>query len=257
MVLIVITAYRNPPLLMIGNMIIKSSGSSLNEKCWQVVQQPVAAYILETYPPAVVPLCWPVLWNKPGIVKHNNADYYNNTRHCTWPRMWIKWHDRLGQISSHRVKQNIFSAQSQGHAASCPGDSVTQWLCVFHKPCFLCYGALLWRKKNKPPTWGTRLCNAYCIWNRNSFGQSTAENSGVLERIKIWVLSNELIILCKHFTDKTLIDTIIFLLAPLYQFLTTGLSVSNEWTLSRQPKWSNIINQWRFVILFIKQRANE
>lgn len=37
-----------------------------------------------------------------------------------------KWHDKLGQISSHQVKQNIFSAQSKEHIASCPGDSVTQ-----------------------------------------------------------------------------------------------------------------------------------
>lgn len=36
------------------------------------------------------------------------------------------------QICSHQVKQNIFSAQSQGHKASCPGDSVIQLPFVFH-----------------------------------------------------------------------------------------------------------------------------
>lgn len=76
------------------------------------------------------PLCWPVVWPRPGIVKHNNPDYYNNIRYCTWPQPCIEWPDGLGQIFIHQVKQNIFSAQSQGHTASCPADSVTQWLLV-------------------------------------------------------------------------------------------------------------------------------
>lgn len=55
----------------------------------------------------------------------------------------------LEQISRQRVKQNIFSAQSEWHITSCSGGGINQWL---RTACFPCHNFLtaiqLLRKKN-------------------------------------------------------------------------------------------------------------
>lgn len=54
-------------------------------------------------------------------MKNNHPDYYNNmAAHVTHSQA-----QKLQQISRHQVRNNIFSAQSQGHIASCSGHSVT------------------------------------------------------------------------------------------------------------------------------------
>lgn len=102
-----------------------------------------------------------------------------------------EWHDGLWQISSHQVKQNIFSTQSQGHIASCPGDSVTHWLLVFHKPCFLCCRAFFWReKKTVQFHMKLSLMHVYSIWDRNSFNVTKLSRPSKLNRKCEWQPSN-------------------------------------------------------------------
>lgn len=68
-----------------------------------------------------------------GYVIDNNPDYYNNNRNITWSQAWLRGHDEPGQISTHPVQQNIFSARSQEHIVSCPVDAPSWWKPVFHK----------------------------------------------------------------------------------------------------------------------------
>lgn len=76
---------------------------------------------------------------KSAYVTHNNPDYCNNIRNIIWSQAWLRGHDGPGQICTHPVQQNIFSAWSQEHIVSCPGDAASRWMPVFHKPCFLFY----------------------------------------------------------------------------------------------------------------------
>lgn len=64
---------------------------------WQAAQQSVAEFIRDTYPADVLPLCRSVLCQKPGFVKQNNPDYYNNIKRCTRPRT-----ESIGRTSSDK-----------------------------------------------------------------------------------------------------------------------------------------------------------
>lgn len=60
------------------------------------------------------------------------------------PLNWAVWHSQLKQTCSHWTKQNIFSVQSHGHNASCPGDMSLRSSLFSIKTCFLCYETFLW-----------------------------------------------------------------------------------------------------------------
>lgn len=68
-------------------------------------KQSVAEFILDTYPVDLVPLCWPVLSQIPGIVK---PDSYNNIKRRTRPR--TKSSGMTGSDKSPAIKSSkIFS----------------------------------------------------------------------------------------------------------------------------------------------------
>lgn len=103
------------------------------------------------------PLWWPVVWKRRGRITSDTAHGPNCVSN-----------DITGscKASIHQVKQNIFSARSQGDVASCPGESVTQWLLVFHKPCFLCFAV----KNNSFCTRGIRTrWNSHFSKQKSSF----------------------------------------------------------------------------------------
>lgn len=54
------------------------------------------------------PRLLPLFWETPGTLKHNNPDYYNNIRHCTWLR--TKPNGTTGSDKSPAIKSSkIFS----------------------------------------------------------------------------------------------------------------------------------------------------